>query len=76
MIRRGLIFSASLLVIAALKADKTAAQIGPDPTLLTAPIVLAGPDVGFRVVRMDGAVPVGQIVVRINGAWIAAETSK
>ena len=83
MIRRALILAASLLVITVVKTDKSSAQGTQDPSLrgdalltLTQPIVLAGPDVGFRIVRMDGQIPVGQIVVRINGVWVAAEARK
>jgi hypothetical protein len=82
MTRRALVLAASLLAITFMKTDSTSAQAGQDPSLrgdmltLAQPFVLAGPDVGFRVVRMDGQIPVGQIVVRINGAWVAAETSR
>jgi hypothetical protein len=48
----------------------------PGQQLLAQPFVVAGPDVGFRVVRWDGQIPVGQVVVRINGAWVAAETPR
>jgi hypothetical protein len=47
-----------------------------DPLTLSQPLLLAGQDVGFRVIRMEGAIPVGQLVVRINGTWVPAETSK
>lgn len=47
-----------------------------DPLTLAQPLVLSGPDVGFRVVRMDGEIPVGEIVVRMNGAWVAASIGK
>ena len=53
----------------------------------TTPVVLSGPDVGFRVegqkreLRKDSngrSVPVdvvvGQLVVRINGQWVDAQT--
>ena len=33
------------------------------------PVVLAGPDVGFRMTGVKGDTPVGQLVVRINGEW-------
>jgi hypothetical protein len=48
----------------------------PDLLTLAQPVVLAGPDVGFRVIRMEDQIPVGEIVVRINGAWIAPRTEK
>ncbi len=82
MTRRVLVVAATLLAITFMKTDSTSAQVGQNPSVrgdlltLTQPFVLAGPDVGFRVVRMDGQIPIGQIVVRINGAWVAAETSR
>ena len=39
------------------------------------PKVLAGPDVGFRVEGLRGAMPVGKIVVRVNDNWVEAELS-
>ena len=37
------------------------------------PVVLAGPDVGFRMVAVKGDTPVGQLVVRVNGEWKVVE---
>lgn len=77
-----LVLVVSLLAIGFLAGHQMSAQVSQDPSLradvftLTQPFVLAGPDVGFRVVRMDGSIPVGQVVVKINGAWVAAEASK
>lgn len=82
MTRRVLILAASLLAITFMEGGSTSAQVGQDRSFrgdvltLTQPVVLAGPDVGFRLVRMNGEIPVGQIVVRINGAWVAVDTSK
>lgn len=81
MTRRVLILAASLLAITFMEGGSMSAQVGQEPRFggdmtLTQPVVLAGPDVGFRVLRMNGHIPVGQIVVRINGAWVAADTSK
>jgi hypothetical protein len=82
MTRRVLIFVAALLAIGFVAGRGTSAQVSQDPSrragvlTLTQPFVLAGPDVGFRVIRMDGQIPVGQVVVKIDGAWVAAETSK
>jgi hypothetical protein len=59
MTRSAFVFTASLIAIAFMKADRLSAQARQDPSLrgdaLTPaqPFVLAGPDVGFRVVRMD-----------------------
>lgn len=38
------------------------------------PVVLAGPDVGFRMTGLKGDTPVGQLVVRTkDGEWKAVE---
>lgn len=83
MTRRVLILTASLLPITFMEGGRMSAQVGQDRSFrgddmltLAQPTVLAGPDVGFRLVRMNGQIPVGQIVVRINGAWVAVDTSK
>jgi hypothetical protein len=39
---------------------------------LPEPIILSGADVGFRIEGKNGdGVPVGSVVVRVNGEWIA-----
>lgn len=37
------------------------------------PMVFSGSDLGFRVERMDGRIPVGRLVVRINGQWVEVQ---
>jgi hypothetical protein len=81
MTRKALILAASLLAIGFTAGRSTSAQSTPtsvrgDFLLLTQPLILTGPDVGFQVVRMDGQIPVGQVVVRIDGVWVAADTSR
>lgn len=34
------------------------------------PVVLSGPDVGFRVEGYERGKPVGTLVVRLNGRWV------
>ena len=43
------------------------------PRPVVPPVVLAGPDVGFRMTATKGNTPVGQLVVRINGEWKVVE---
>ena len=82
MTRRGLAVVAALLAVVAFDRYHALAQVPSDRSVrdgaltLEQPVVLAGADVGFRVLRMNGHTPVGQIVVRMNGAWVAAETTK
>ena len=42
---------------------------------LQAPSVIAGNDLGFRVESHTGNVPVGSLVIRINGQWVEAQFS-
>ena len=37
--------------------------------------VLSGSDVGFRVDRWKGNVPIGRWVVRVDGRWVEPEAS-
>ena len=37
------------------------------------PIVLSGNDVGFRISARKGDAPVGTLVVRVNGQWVAVQ---
>ena len=39
------------------------------------PTVLFGNDVGFRVEGDRAGTPVGEIVVKINGQWVAADVN-
>ena len=49
------------------------AQPAVAPRLMASPVVLAGPDIGFRMTAAKGDVPVGQLVVRIKGEWKVVE---
>jgi hypothetical protein len=40
---------------------------------LREPEVISGADIGFRVDRDNGDTPVGELVVRRNGKWVAVE---
>jgi hypothetical protein len=39
------------------------------------PAILSGADIGFRMTARKGATPVGELVVRIDGAWQPVEFS-
>jgi hypothetical protein len=35
--------------------------------------ILSGADIGFRVERRNGETPIGTLVVRVDGKWVAAQ---
>lgn len=81
MTRRAVVLAASFLAITLIHSDRTSAQVSRDPSglpsdflTLAQPVILAGPDVGFRIVRMEAGIPTGQLVVKINGVWVTATT--
>jgi hypothetical protein len=37
------------------------------------PTILSGADIGFRVERRNGETPIGTLVVRVDGKWVAAQ---
>jgi hypothetical protein len=49
------------------------AQLAVAPRPMVPPVVLAGPDIGFRMTGAKGDVPVGQLVVRVKGEWKVVE---
>ena len=60
------IWIGSLVAVAALAGAQVQRQITP----LATPVVLSGPDVGFRVEGQAGNVPAGRLVIRVNGEWV------
>jgi hypothetical protein len=48
-------------------------ETGLKPMDMVAPQVISGSDLGFRLESKDGNVPVGKLVVRINGVWVDAQ---
>lgn len=50
-------------------------QPAPRSPGTSAPTVISGPDLGFRVDRYKGNTPLGRFVVRIDGHWVEIEES-
>ena len=61
------VWVASLLAVAAI-ARAQVYPINPLPE----PKVMFGPDVGIRIEGEQNGVPVGPLVVKINGRWVEA----
>jgi len=47
-------------------------QTRPDVPL-TAPTILSGPDIGFRVESWRGDTPIGKLIVKVDGKWVEVE---
>jgi hypothetical protein len=68
-----LLWALSLVLVSAITAAAQARQGRPnvpDAFTLESPTILTGADVGFRLIRVRDGVPVGQMVVRIDGRWV------
>jgi len=71
-----LVWMLSLLVVGAVSSSVYAQRPpgqppGLRPGLLTeAPTVISGNDVGFRIERTQDGIPIGRIVVRVDGRWV------
>ena len=55
-------------------AQIPAPTINPQTFLLDSPTILSGDDVGFRLERVRDGVPVGRVVVRVDGRWVEPQT--
>lgn len=59
------------LVAASVISAEAQRAARPDSEVLTVqPTVMSGNDVGFRIERTQDGVPVGRVVVRIDGRWV------
>ena len=63
----------SLVLVGAVTALAQAPRGVPntrDAPVLENPTILTGPDVGFRLERVRDGVPVGHVVVKVDGRWV------
>jgi hypothetical protein len=73
------------LVAMSVVASRAQAPTPPQPTpfdtiishrtLLEGPIIVSGNDVGFRIDRSKNGIPIGNVVVRIDGRWVDTVSS-
>lgn len=65
------------LIVAAVwpsaQVTRPPSETGLKPMDLVAPTVISGSDLGFRIESNTDNVPVGRLVVRINGRWVDAQ---
>lgn len=69
----------SLVAVGALASVLTSAQARPPfsspgapPPITENTPVLSGSDIGFRVERTQDGVPIGTLVIRVDGRWVEA----
>ena len=66
-----ILWALSLVAVSVVTLSAQAQRGRPGFELLTVqPIVVSGDDVGFRIERTQDGVPVGRVVVRIDGRWV------
>jgi len=64
-----ILWALSLIAVSVISAQAQRREPGFElPTVQ--PSVLFGNDVGFRIERTQDGVPVGRVVVRIDGRWV------
>ena len=59
----GVLWCASLVAVAS--AREQSVQVVP-----LEPKIISGGDIGFRIDSMQGNVPIGTFVIRLNGKWV------
>jgi hypothetical protein len=70
--RIGLVVLWAASVVAAGAWTQAQAPLVPSPSA-PPPTIISGNDLGFRVDRQKGNVPVGALMVRVNGQWVEVE---
>ena len=73
-----ILWALSLVVVSALSSSAQTQRGGrPAPNLPTeTPTVVSGSDVGFRIERTQDGIPVGKLVVRVDGRWVDTAPSR
>jgi hypothetical protein len=66
-----ILWALSLIAVSEISSSAQTQRGRPGFNLLTeVPTVVSGNDVGFRIERTQDGIPVGRVVVRVNGSWV------
>jgi hypothetical protein len=66
-----ILWALSLLAVGAISSSAQAQRLGlPFSFITESPTVVSGNDVGFRIERTQDGIPIGRIVVRVDGRWV------
>ena len=73
-----ILWALSLVVVSALSSSAQAQRgVRPGSNLPTeSPTVVSGSDIGFRIERTQDGIPVGRLVVRVDGRWVDTAASQ
>jgi hypothetical protein len=63
---------AAVWVLSLVLTGSWASAQGQRWTPLPEPVIVSGDDIGFRVEWMNGRVPSGDLLIRVNGQWVEA----
>jgi hypothetical protein len=66
-----ILWALSLVVVSVISSSAQVQRGRPGFNSLTeVPTIVSGNDVGFRIERTQDGIPVGKVVIRVNGTWI------
>jgi hypothetical protein len=66
-----ILWALSLLAVGAISSSAQTQRLGlPFSFITESPTVVSGNDVGFRIERTQDGIPIGRIVVRVDGRWV------
>jgi len=69
-----ILWALSLLAVGAISSSAQVRRPGepglPFTFLTETPTVVSGSDVGFRIERTQDGIPVGRLVIRVDGRWV------
>ena len=71
--RLAILWALSLVAVSVLSSFAQGQRGQPQPgfpLITVAPTVVSGNDVGFRIERTQDGLPVGRVVVRVDGRWV------
>jgi hypothetical protein len=74
-----ILWAISLVAVSVISSSAQGQRGRPEPglqMLTVAPTVVSGSDVGFRIERTQDGIPVGRLVVRVDGRWVDTLTPR
>ncbi len=70
------VWALSLMAVAAISVSAQGRGAAPSAAaeqrmfLTETPTVVSGADIGFRIERTQNGIPIGRLVVRVDGRWV------